>query len=92
MGASSDDTKTTRVTDKGQTTIPQSLREKYGIEAGDTVVWEDAEDGLVVRKVIADAGRGLWVDDDLSREDREAVASELETEIRDRRETDWAVE
>jgi AbrB family looped-hinge helix DNA binding protein len=92
MSTGSEDAETTRVTDKGQTTIPQSLREKYGIEAGDTVIWEDTDEGLVVRKVIEDAGRGLWVDEELSEADREAVAEELEAEIRERRETDWAVE
>jgi len=92
MSPGSEDAETTRVTDKGQTTIPQSLREKYGIEAGDTVIWEDTDEGLVVRKVIEDAGRGLWVDEELSEADREAVAEELEAEIRERRETDWAVE
>jgi AbrB family looped-hinge helix DNA binding protein len=92
MSADGDDTETTRVTDKGQTTIPQSLREKYGIEPGDTVVWEDIDDGLVVRKVIEDAGRGLWVAEELDDEDRRAIAEELDDEIRERRETEWAIE
>jgi AbrB family looped-hinge helix DNA binding protein len=29
----------TKVTQKGQTSIPQDLREKLGIEAGDEVIW-----------------------------------------------------
>ena len=41
---------TTRVTDKGQTTIPKALREKYGIEPGDEVVWVEGEDGITLRK------------------------------------------
>lgn len=41
---------TTRVTDKGQTTIPQELREKYGIEPGDEVVWIEGDDGITIRK------------------------------------------
>jgi len=85
-------TETSRVTDKGQTTIPKQLREKYGIEPGDTVVWEDTGEGIIIRKVIEDSGRGLWVDDELSPEGREEIAQELEEEIRERRETEWAVE
>lgn len=85
-------TETSRVTDKGQTTIPKQLREKYGIEPGDTVVWEDTDEGIIIRKVIEDSGRGLWVDDELSPEEREEIAQELEEEIRERRETEWAVE
>lgn len=91
MGAM-EDTRTSRVTDKGQTTIPKDLREKYGIEPGDTVVWEDTDEGLVVRKVIEDSGRGMWIDDDLSDEQREEIARRLEEEVRERRDTEWAVE
>lgn len=92
MGTGRDETKTTLVTDTGQTTIPQSLREKYGIEPGDTVIWEDTDEGLVVRKVIKDAGRGLWVDETVSESDREAMAQALADKIRDNRETEWSVE
>ena len=42
---------TTQVTDKGQTTIPQELREKFGIQPGDEVVWIEADDGIMIRKV-----------------------------------------
>jgi AbrB family looped-hinge helix DNA binding protein len=83
---------TSRVTDKGQTTIPKELRQKYGIEPGDTVIWDDTDDGIVIRKVIDDAGRGMWVADDLSSAEREAIARELEADIHDRRDTEWAVE
>lgn len=86
------DTETSRVTDKGQTTIPKHLREKYGIEPGDTVVWEETDDGIVIRKAIEEMGRGAWVDDDLSVDERKAIAEALEDELRSRRETEWAVE
>lgn len=92
MSPDSDKIETTRVTDKGLTTIPQSLREKHGIEPGDTVVWEYTDEGLVVRKVFEDAGRGRWVDEDLDDEDRRAIADELDAEIRERRDSEWAVE
>jgi AbrB family looped-hinge helix DNA binding protein len=41
---------TTRVTRKGQVTIPKELREEYGLEEGDRVVWLRGEDGITVRK------------------------------------------
>jgi len=37
------------VTRKGQTTIPSVFRKKLGIEEGDRVVFEETEDGLVLR-------------------------------------------
>jgi AbrB family looped-hinge helix DNA binding protein len=38
------------VSSKGQVTIPAFMREKYGIKAGDTIVWEDYENRLALRK------------------------------------------
>jgi AbrB family looped-hinge helix DNA binding protein len=35
---------TTRVTEKGQTTIPKELREKYDLDPGDEVVWIDTDE------------------------------------------------
>jgi len=83
---------TTRITDKGQTTIPKELREKYGIDPGDTVVWEETDVGIVIRKVVTEVGRGIWADDGTSAKDREALADGLEAEIRRRRDSEWAVE
>ena len=40
------------VTTKGQVTIPAALREKYGIKAGDMVIWEDLEDRLTLKKPV----------------------------------------
>jgi AbrB family looped-hinge helix DNA binding protein len=83
---------TTKVTDKGQTTIPQELREKYGIEPGDEVEWIETEDGLVLKKVAHDRGRGMLVDDDVPQAKREEVAETLSETVREMRETEWAVE
>lgn len=83
---------TSLITEKGQTTIPKELREKYGIEPGDRVIWEDTEEGIVIRKVVEDAGRGLWVDEDLEGDVREEMARELEDDVRERREAEWAIE
>jgi AbrB family looped-hinge helix DNA binding protein len=75
----------TRVTEKGQATIPKELRERYDIEPGDEVVWLDTGDGIIVRKRSRSGGRGMLVPDDLSREERESVADELASRLRGRR-------
>ncbi len=38
-----------RVTRKGQATIPSVFRKKLGIEEGDRVVFEEAEQGLILK-------------------------------------------
>ncbi len=38
-----------RVTRKGQATIPSVFRKKLGIEEGDRVVFEEAEEGLILK-------------------------------------------
>jgi AbrB family looped-hinge helix DNA binding protein len=38
-----------RVTRKGQATIPSPLRKRFGIEEGDRVVFEETDAGLVLR-------------------------------------------
>jgi AbrB family looped-hinge helix DNA binding protein len=92
MSTGNRDETVTQVTDKGQTTIPKALREKYGIEPGDTVMWEDTGEEIVVKKVVSDAGRGMLFDDDTSEDTRETVVEEMAETIREKRETDWAVE
>lgn len=79
----------TRITEKGQTTIPKELREKYDLEPGDEVVWVDTDDGIVVRKRTRTAGRGLLVPDDVTDEQREAVAEELGRRLRERRDHNY---
>lgn len=82
---------TTRITRKGQTTIPQELREKHGLKPGDTVVWEETDDGIVVRKKEETGARGMLAGG-LSETEREEIATELGDEIRERRESEWSVE
>lgn len=84
--------KSTRITEKGQATIPKELREKYDLEPGDEVVWIDTDDGIVVRKRTRTAGRGMLVPDDLSDEKREEIAAELERRLRDRRDRNYEEE
>ncbi len=42
---------TSRVTQKYQATIPQAIREKLGIEKGDSVAFEIKEEGVLIKKV-----------------------------------------
>ena len=75
----------TRVTEKGQATIPKELREKYDLEPGDEVVWVDTDEGIVVKKRTRTGGRGMLIPDDTSDEKREEIAEELGQRVRDRR-------
>ena len=83
------DGKTTRITRKGQVTIPKELREEFGLETGDELRWETTEDGIRVRKATGSAGRGMLVDDDVPEEKREEMAKAMEAEIREQRRTEW---
>jgi AbrB family looped-hinge helix DNA binding protein len=86
------DGQTTRITRKGQVTIPKELREEFGLEEGDELRWEKTDDGIRIRKATQSAGRGMLVDEDVSEAEREAIAEEMESEIRERRRTDWTPE
>jgi len=79
----------TRVTEKGQATIPKELREKYGLNPGDEVVWMDTDEGIVVKKRTRTGGRGMLVPEDTPEAKREAVAEELEQRVRDRRDRNY---
>ncbi|MDG5761703.1 AbrB/MazE/SpoVT family DNA-binding domain-containing protein [Natronococcus sp. A-GB1] len=81
--------KSTRITEKGQATIPKELREKYDLEPGDEVVWVDTDEGIVVKKRTRTGGRGLLVPDETSAEKREEVADELNQRLRDRRDRNY---
>jgi AbrB family looped-hinge helix DNA binding protein len=81
--------KSTRVTEKGQATIPKNLREKYDLEPGDEVVWMDTDEGIVVKKRTRTSGRGMLVPDDTSKEKREEIAEELEQRVRERRDHNY---
>jgi len=83
------DDRTTRITRKGQVTIPKALREEFGLEEGDELRWEKTDDGIRVRKATGSAGRGMLVDEDVSEAKREEMAAEMEAEIREKRRSDW---
>lgn len=82
------DARTTRITRKGQVTIPKALREEFGLEEGDELYWEPAEDGIRVRKARRSSGRGMLAED-VPEEKREQMADEMEAEIREKRRTEW---
>lgn len=89
MGTSPDEEdgtlKTTRVSEKGQTTIPKELRDELGVEPGDAVEWYRTSDGLVLRKHI-DSGRGAMLEDE-DEETRRAVFEDLATKNRQDRDS-----
>lgn len=86
MGANDDtEAETTRITRKGQVTIPKAFREEFGLEPGDEVVWQTSDEGIVVRKANRASARGMLVPDDTPPEKREAVAQELERRVREHR-------
>lgn len=85
-------TETTRITRKGQVTIPKQLREEYGLSEGDELRWETDDDGIKIRKATRSSGRGMLVDDDIPETKREEMATELEATIREKRSTEWQAE
>jgi AbrB family looped-hinge helix DNA binding protein len=76
-----------RVSEGGRVVIPAALREKMGISIGDTLVWREEGDQLVlssrlagIRKAQAIAAKykrpGISMVDELIRERREEAARE----------------
>lgn len=85
-------TETTRVTEERKTTIPRRLREKYGIEPGDEVVWIEDEDGIRLVRADRSAGRGVGVlAPDADEAEREALADAMTADIRESQRTEWDV-
>jgi AbrB family looped-hinge helix DNA binding protein len=82
--------KTTRVSEKGQTTIPKELRDELGVEPGDEVEWYRTSDGLIIRKHI-DSGRGVLLEGE-DEETRQAVFEDLAEKTQsDRNSASWNV-
>lgn len=50
----------TRVTEKGQVTIPKEIRDALGIRPGDEVTFEETADGYVVRKEVDESRFEKW--------------------------------
>lgn len=49
-----------KVTEKGQVTIPKEIRETLGIQPGDEVMFEETEAGYVVRKRVDESRFEEW--------------------------------
>lgn len=79
------ETETTRITRKGQVTIPKEFREEFDLEPGDEVIWQSGDEGIVVRKANESSARGMLVPDDTPPAKREAVAQELERRVQEHR-------
>jgi antitoxin PrlF len=43
---------TSRLTSKGQTTIPRQVREALSLQTGDSIVYEVADGAVVIRKAL----------------------------------------
>lgn len=50
MSVKLSDDRTSRISSRGQVVIPKELREKYGLKEGDSVVWEEKDGKIVLRK------------------------------------------
>lgn len=49
-----------RVTQKGQVTIPKAVREDMGLHPGDEVSFEETDEGYVLRKDVTDDPFERW--------------------------------
>ncbi len=50
-----------KITSKGQITLPLKIRQRLGVQAGETVSFEEAEEGFLVRKVLRKSPFDRWV-------------------------------
>ena len=50
-----------RITAKGQVTVPKPLRDRFGLELGTEVRLEEVDGRIVLRKVAAEALLDAWV-------------------------------
>jgi len=91
MSNTNDGERIVTVTEKGQATIPKSLREKHGISAPGRVKFVESDDGEIVVRPVGTMRefRGLERSDDESRSATEMLREERE---RDERESDELVD
>ncbi len=51
---------TAKVTSKGQVTLPKKVREKLGVQPGESVGFEEKEGMLVITKVLPESPFDKW--------------------------------
>ncbi len=71
----------TRVTSKGQVTIPKEIREKLGIKKGDEIEFERREEGYIIKKKSTDNPFERW----RGKAETDKTVEERIKELRDRR-------
>jgi len=42
---------TTKITSKGQISVPKAVRERLGVQAGDTLIYEVSDDAVTLKKL-----------------------------------------
>lgn len=83
-----DEPLTTRVSDDGETRIPERIRERLGIEPGDRVAWSaDGVEATVEKQ--SSSARGSALPDDISDEKRREVAAKLDEYVKRKRRGEW---
>lgn len=83
-----DTTETTRVSQKGQTTIPKPVRDELGIEPGDTVEWETSGEAVRLSRRTSSTTKGAAFDD-ASEAAREEWVKNANDRLKQRREAEW---
>jgi AbrB family looped-hinge helix DNA binding protein len=52
---------TAKITSKGQITLPLKIRQRLGVQVGETVSFEEAQEGFLVKKVLKKSPFDRWV-------------------------------
>jgi len=52
---------TAKITSKGQITLPLKIRQRLGVQAGETISFEEAQEGFLVKKVLRKSPFDRWV-------------------------------
>ncbi len=71
---------TSKVSKKGLTNIPVSIRREAGIEEGDTIIWHVREDGVIEVRVVKNPYRllkGKYKDPNLTYDKVEGIADKI---------------
>ena len=52
---------TAKITSKGQITLPLKIRQRLGVQSGETISFEEAQEGFLVKKVLKKSPFDRWV-------------------------------